>query len=148
MPLPTNTQSTLLIQSFSALEEGLFSGLEVTVGEHFALLLPLLRNPNYTSDTATWNSALTQPISPAPGTSAAGNLEIGPNFWPLTELLSSTNALWVPQISYTDPDYIDANQDAQSILTAIGISNLGAIEIGNEPNLYGGVEAPSATDAQ
>jgi hypothetical protein len=54
----------------------------------------------------------------------------------------------MPQISYTDTDYIHANQDAQSIMTAIGIYNLGAIEIGNEPNEYGGHTGPSATNAQ
>lgn len=96
----------------------------------------------------TWDSALIQPISPAPGTSQTGALTIGPNFWPLTKLLSPTNALWAPQVSYTDLDYTHANENAQSIMSAIGLDHLGTIEIGNEPNEYGGHTGPSATNAQ
>jgi hypothetical protein len=100
------------------------------------------------SDSVAWNASLTQPISPAPGTTETGTLTIGPAFWPLTQLLSPINALWVPQISYTDTNYVDANKNAQSIVAAIGLDNLGAIEIGNEPNEYGGHTGPSATGAQ
>ena len=132
------------MRSSSAQEEGLFSVLEAPPGEHFALLsLPL--SPNYNSDTVLWNQTLVRPVSPAPGTTETGNLEIGLAFWPLTQLLSPTNALWVPQISYTDTDYTHANEAAQSLVESIGLDNIGAIEIGNEPNLYGNVWA---TDAQ
>ncbi|ERS95597.1 uncharacterized protein SPSK_02396 [Sporothrix schenckii 1099-18] len=109
---------------------------------------PLLRVGGTTGDTVTWNSALTQPISPAPGTSQTGSLTIGPNFWPLTKLLAPINALWVPQISYTDTVPAHAEANAQSIVSAIGLDNIGAIEIGNEPNEYGGHTGPSATGAQ
>jgi hypothetical protein len=100
------------------------------------------------SDSTLWNDTLTQPVSPTPGTTETGNLTIGPRFWPLVQLLSPTDARWMPQISYTDTNYVDANQAAQSIMSAIGADNLGAIEIGNEPNEYGGHTSPSATDAQ
>ena len=74
--------------------------------------------------------------------------QIGPKFWPLTKLLNPTNPLWMPSISYTDTDYTHANEAAQSIMKAIGLQHLAAIEIGNEPNEYGGHSGPSATDAQ
>lgn len=88
------------------------------------------------------------PISPAPGTTQTGTLTIGPKLWSLTQLLAPMNALWVPQISYTDTNYVDANENAQSIVSGIGLANVGAIEIGNEPNEYGGHTGPLATGAQ
>ncbi|OAA61996.1 Glycoside hydrolase, superfamily [Niveomyces insectorum RCEF 264] len=109
---------------------------------------PLLRVGGDTADSVAWDSSLTQPISPAPGTSQTGPLTIGPQFWGLTQLLAPTNALWMPQISYTDTNYVHAEEIAESIRTSIGSENIGAIEIGNEPNEYGGHTGPSATDAQ
>ncbi|CAK7204903.1 hypothetical protein SEUCBS139899_007665 [Sporothrix eucalyptigena] len=108
---------------------------------------PLIRVGGNTGDSVAWNNAQTEPITPAPGTSATGTLTIGPAFWPLTQLLSPANVLWMPQISYSDTKYADANEAAQSMLSGIGVDNLGAIEIGNEPNLYSGGD-PSAATAQ
>ncbi|CAK7219692.1 hypothetical protein SBRCBS47491_003933 [Sporothrix bragantina] len=108
---------------------------------------PLIRVGGNTGDSVAWDVTQTEPIVPAPGTTATGTLTIGPQFWPLTELLSPAKILWMPQISYTDTKYTDANEAAQSMMSAIGVDNLGAIEIGNEPNFYSS-SAPSAATAQ
>ena len=52
----------------------------------------------------------------------------------------------MPQVSYTQTNYTEINEDAKSIIEAIGISNIGAIEIGNEPNEYSGHKGPSVTE--
>ncbi|KAL1891070.1 hypothetical protein Sste5346_007895 [Sporothrix stenoceras] len=109
---------------------------------------PLMRVGGTTGDSVAWDQSLTVPISPAPGTSQTGTLTIGPMFWALTKLLAPLNALWMPQIFYTDTNYVHANENAQSIVSGIGLDNVGAIEISNEPNKYGGHTGPSATSAQ
>ncbi|CAK7213487.1 hypothetical protein SCUCBS95973_001810 [Sporothrix curviconia] len=106
---------------------------------------PLIRVGGDTGDSVAWDATQTAPIVPAPGTTATGTLTIGPQFWPLTQLLSPANVLWMPQISYLDTKYTDANEAAQSIMSGIGTANLGAIEIGNEPNLYSGGDPTAAT---
>jgi hypothetical protein len=52
----------------------------------------------------------------------------------------------MPQVSYTETNYTQTNENARSIMKAIGLSNIGAIEIGNEPNEYDGHNGPSATE--
>lgn len=99
----------------------------------------------FCSDRVLWNSSQTVPVIPAPSTTQTGDLTIGPEFWPLTQLLASANALWMPQISYTEWDYTQANEAAKSIISGIGAHNLAAIEIGNEPNFYGSTDPPAAT---
>jgi hypothetical protein len=54
----------------------------------------------------------------------------------------------MPQVSYTNTDYNMINKWAQNMVSSIGVANLDAIEISNEPNEYGGDNpGPSALNA-
>ncbi|KAK4496782.1 hypothetical protein PRZ48_012765 [Zasmidium cellare] len=82
------------------------------------------------------------------GTKHATRIQrIGPGFWPLTSNLAAANPLWQPQLNHLNTTGSLTIQDAQAMASGIGTSNIIAVEIGNEPNEYGGHSGGSATNA-
>jgi hypothetical protein len=105
------------------------------VGEYRSALYLLKSCRDYT----LYRHDQIEPVLPIPSFGDAQNntdTTIGPNFWPLTKNLASTNATWIPQISLATNNLSDVAELAKAAVNGIGMDRIDSIEPGNEPNLY------------
>lgn len=82
------------------------------------------------------------PVADANHAASFGNGSIGPSFWQTVKNFTALNATFIVQVPLATTNVTESVSWAKAAVDGLGMQNIDAIEIGNEPDLY-----PSAGDS-